>query len=318
MLRKLSFISIILIMAVSSLLVVSAQDNDSSEASRTIRPREYAQKLPQKYVVHRPRASKTKEPTHQEVKYSIENPEDSTVAQGNDIGFTFWRLRESKANDDIAVVEESRIAKREKDGKIVETKVKFTPERTQSKYEFSNGDRIRFTVESPIEGHLYLINREQYQDGKYSDPYLIFPERKDIGQTNKVAPGKLVFIPNETENFILYNVSESNKQKKAAEVFTVLISSEEMKDLPPLGKDEEPRKIETAKFEQWQKEWGGKVWKFEQEGNTNLTITKVEKEASSTKTATLDKDDQLPQTIYHVASKSNNIILFTVVVKIHQ
>lgn len=310
---KLIFNTIILIFA--GLLIVSGQNNSNEEQDRKLRPREYAQELPQKYASSRPKVAKTKPTNKKPTKYIIETANDSAIAQGTDVGFTFWRLRDSKKDDDVAVVEETRIAKKEKN-KTIETTVKFTPERAQSNTEFSNGDRLRFTVESPIKGYIYLINREQYKDGSYSDPYLIFPDKTNVGRNDQVSPGKLVFIPNETENLILFNVNEENNQQKIAEVFTVLISPQPLKELPPLGVDEEFRKISLTEFENWQKEWGGEVWKFEQEGNTSLAITKVEKNASLTKKETLNQDDQLPQTVYHVAHKPTQPILFTVVVKI--
>lgn len=309
---KVIFTTIILIFCISNLLVLG-QDN-SDEQDRKLRPREYAQELPQKYASNRPKVAKTK-PTNKKIKYTTSSENNSSIAQGTDVGFTFWRLRDSKKDDDVEVVEETRIAKKEK-GKTIETSVKFTPERAQSNTEFSNGDRLRFTVESPIKGYIYLINREQYEDGSYSAPYLIFPDKTNVGRNDQVSAGKLVFIPSETENLILFNISEENSQKKIAEEFTVLISPQPLKELPPLAVDEEIRKISLAEFENWQKEWGGEVWKFEQESNIKAAITKVEKNASLTKKEILNQDDQLPQTVYHVAHKPNQPILFTVMVKI--
>ncbi|MFY9227340.1 MAG: hypothetical protein WAQ98_32010 [Blastocatellia bacterium] len=311
---KIIFNTIILIFAVSNLLIVLGQNN-SDEQDRKLRPREYAQELPQKYASNRPKVAKTKPTNKKPTKYIIETANDSVIAQGTDVGFTFWRLRDSKKDDDVEVVEETRIAKKEK-GKTIETSVKFTPERAQSNTEFSNGDRLRFTVESPIKGYIYLINREQYEDGSYSAPYLIFPDKTNVGRNDQVSAGKLVFIPSETENLILFNISEENSQKKIAEEFTVLISPQPLKDLPPLAVDEEFRKISLTEFEKWQKQWGGEVWKFEQESNIKTAISKVEKNASLTKKETLNQDDQLPQTVYHVAHKPTQPILFTVVVKI--
>ena len=71
----------------------------------------------------------------------------------------------------------------------------WTPERIEVDTPLKVNDRVRLSVESPRDGYLYVIDREQYADGSLGDAYLIFPTRRTRGGDNRVRPGKLIDIP---------------------------------------------------------------------------------------------------------------------------
>ena len=83
------------------------------------------------------------------------------------VGITIWRLRPAQAGDEATLSD---------DGK------QLTPQRVESQTALREGDQVRLTIEAPKEGHLYVIDREQYADGSMSDPYLIFPVRRIRGR----------------------------------------------------------------------------------------------------------------------------------------
>jgi hypothetical protein len=293
------------------------------DESRGFKPREYAQNLPQQIAAKRrkknPDQIQKSNPKQfnvtQTARYKAVDTDESKMEPGTAVGFTFWRLTPATSNDDPTVAENKRIAVRKKD-KVVEENVSMVPKRAESGTEFADGDEIRFSLELPMEGYIYLFDQEQYVDGSLSDPYLIFPSRMDIGKTDRIVSGKLLFVPNETGSFILERYV-TGKPEKVAEVITLLISPQPIKDLPVL-ETEEPRKIEKQKFEQWVKEWGGPAWKFEQQRSVGLPITKAEKNANVAGGQLLSENDNLPQTIYHVAHQPGRPFLFTIPIKIHK
>jgi hypothetical protein len=102
-----------------------------------------------------------------------------------EIGVTIWRLRPARDTDvggRVLVLDGLKQAQ-------------YTPERIEASTTLNIGDRVRITVESPRPGFLYIIDREQYVDGSFGEPMLIFPTLKTRGGDNRVMPGKLIDIP---------------------------------------------------------------------------------------------------------------------------
>jgi hypothetical protein len=305
------FAPVLLLLTGSQFALYSQTSTDGE--SRGLKPREYAENLQNRILARRPGPVQSNR--KKAIIYAPASPDEIPVAQGTDIGLTFWRLRESKITDDKTVVEEQRILVRKKE-KAVESTVKLTPERAESDTQFTDGDRLRLSIEFHTEGYIYIINREQYADGTLSEPYLVFPSQGDLGKTDRVVAGKLLFIPNESEFFELVRFIE-DRPEKSAEVLTILVAPQPLKELPPLM-DDQPRIVDSQQFEKWNREWGGRIWKFEQKGGAGAAITKGEKNSAVTSNLTLTKDDRLPQTIYHVAHKMGSPLMFTVPIRIRK
>ena len=106
--------------------------------------------------------------------------------------------------------------------------------------------------------------------------------------------------------------------KKAAEIFTIILSTQQIKELPPLDRGEEIRKIDKQQFERWQNQWGGRVWRFEQQGGAGARITKAEKRAGAKSHEFLTGDDPDAQTFYHIANRSKDVVMFDIQVKIRK
>ena len=65
----------------------------------------------------------------------------------------------------------------------------LTAERIDTGAPLALGDRVRLTIESPNGGFLYVIDREVYDDGTTSDPYLIFRPRVRVKATTPFVVG---------------------------------------------------------------------------------------------------------------------------------
>src|SRR6185369_6619211 len=158
---------------------LSYQTASEEDDIRGLKPRQYAKNLRQRITRKRPKSKNTTQGVQDIAAYIPLDNDNKTILGGIDVGIIFWRLREAREADDQVVIEKQRIAKRVK-ARVVETEVRLIPERADSETEFLDGDLMRLSVELPLEGYIYILNREQYADGSFSDPYLIFPGISDI------------------------------------------------------------------------------------------------------------------------------------------
>lgn len=99
-----------------------------------------------------------KSPAAPPQQLDAEDPGDSLV------GITVWRLRPSLPEDD----KDMRISSLDGGGDL-------TPERIEAETPLREGEKVRVSIEAARSGYLYVIDREQYADGSFGTPYLIFP-----------------------------------------------------------------------------------------------------------------------------------------------
>src|SRR5260221_11147079 len=127
------------------------------------------------------------------------------------------------------------------------------------------------------------------------------------GRTDRVFSGGLLFGPGATAdgNFELTTLA-ADGVPKVAEVFTIILSKEPLKELPLLEKSDEPRRIEKVLFARWQTELAGPVWRFERQGPAGASITTVERSAGATLGATFLYDGHYLQTVNHFVNTSKN------------
>jgi hypothetical protein len=235
---------------------------------------------------------------------AAQNPAQPTQtaeqAEGEVIGLTIWRLRPSSAADN----REARLLIEEGSSKETE----WTPERVEADTVFAPGDRVRLSVESPVDGYLYVIDREQYTDGTVSDPYLIFPSLKNRNGANSVSAGKLIELP-ENAAFKL----DPLRPDYTGEILTILVTPEPLKDLTP---GTGAKKLDSDTVKQWESKWAASVERFELVGGAGKTYTKAEKEAGQGGARNLTQNDAMPQTLYNVSVKQGAPLLLKVPLRI--
>jgi hypothetical protein len=242
---------------------------------------------------------------------SQSSPAQNTAAQsqaaeqadGEMIGLTIWRLRQSRATDG----KDSRLLLIDESSKEAE----WTPERVEADTVFALNDRVRLSVESPRDGYLYVIDRELYTDGKTSAPYLIFPSLLSDNGANSVSAGKLVELPNGQSSFKL--APYLSNPNYAGEHLSILVTTEPLKNVEP-GKA--PLKLDEEMVEQWESQWAGSTERFELIGGAGKTYTKAEKEAGQSGSRALTQDDAMPQTLYQVNVKQGAPLLVKVPLRI--
>ena len=307
-----------LIMAASICLIgastVGAQDEDArrlwdgaflkkrAEAKTPAPARKttaYRRATPKKTAAPNPASQSSTSQSSTSQNPAAQNKPD-VKADGELIGLTIWRLRPARATDN----QETRLLLEEESNKEAE----WTPERVEADTVFAAGDRVRLGIESPRDGYLYVIDREQYADGTFSDPYLIFPSLRNRDGANSVAAGKLIELPDRAA-FRL----KPMRADYAGEVLTVLVTSEPLTEVKP---ESGPAKLDSKMVALWESQWAGAVERFELIGGAGKPYTKAEKEAGQDGARILTQDDAMPQTLYHVSVKRGAPLLVSVPLRI--
>lgn len=268
---------------------VQSQDDDDSKG---IKAEEFLKQRPIKStpVKSTPSAARYKR-VAKRPGTNTATPADGGVP--TELGLTIWRYREIKNPDKTKDLVE------EDEG------LEWILERINDATLLSPGQKVRLGLE-PLsrKGYLYVVNREEYADGTFGDPTLIFPTQKSIDR-NRVEPGRLTYIPSATTKFRI-RPSESTKTH-VAESLTIIVSPK------PLIDDRELMptaiKLQPARFNQWLERWKTTSAKFEMDGGNGLTMTRVEQSASQLSSPLLSQEDPVPQTIYQVLIKPDDPLL---------
>ncbi|MGH9841146.1 MAG: DUF4384 domain-containing protein [Blastocatellia bacterium] len=222
------------------------------------------------------------------------------------VGITVWRLRPSKEADEARILVK-------KSGK------NWTPERVEANTGFGRGQMLRLSIEVPRTGYLYVIDREQYADGSLSDPYLIFPANP-ASDENKVAAGRIVEIPNQSDDqayFELKSLGEAGRPAQVAELLTLIVTPSPIKELPKRAPgDDSPLLLSKSLIEKWEKEWAVASEQLELENGAGTTYTRAEQAAGGNAAKRLTQEDPLPQTVFRLAVKPGKPMLVKLPLKI--
>lgn len=263
---------------------VVAQEPDDEDKSRQVFAAEFlnARPAPQTRRSSPPRAAK-----------GSPNPASDLL------GVTIWRLRPAASSDDT----QARLLDHEADADTV-----LIAERVASDTKFKEGQKVRLSIESPRTGYLYVIDREQYADGTFSDPYLIFPTLKIRDGDNAVTAGRLIEIPDQ-EDHPFYFRMKRNRADQVAEVLTLLVTSQ---PIPSLQLGKKALKLTNEQFAQWEQKWKAPAKRVELANHAGKTYTKAEMTAGASTTNRLRRDDPPPQTIYRVSAKPGDPLLISI------
>jgi hypothetical protein len=216
-----------------------------------------------------------------------------------EIGITVWRLRPARSTDTGARVLVLDGLKQDQ----------WVAERIEAGTALNIGDRVRLTVESPRPGYLYIIDREQYADGSFGEPMLIFPTLRTRGGDNRVEPGKLIDIPAQEDQYSYFTAQPAGgRRDQVAEVLTIILVPQAL----PLRISEQPLRIAQTEMAAWESLWGGATERLELVNGAGQTWTNEEKLAGAVKGRQLTQTGPPPQTVYRVARKAGGSLLVTV------
>ena len=193
------------------------------------------------------------------------------------VGVTIWKLQQERSR------QLERISKR------VEADTKF-----------HEGDLLRISIESPLAGYLYIVDRDWFTNGSGGETNLIFPVRSE---DNRLAAGKLIDIPTEKAT----SFKATPKANQIGEMLTIIVTRSPLQ--LPLSKD--PLPITSTQLSDWEKRWSAMTDRYEMEDGAGQTRTIHEYQAAEPRgTRQLTRDDPGPQTIYRLVPKNRDGILF--------
>jgi hypothetical protein len=240
-----------------------------------------------------------------QARYEADKGEPAPLREDDAIvGITIWALRPSNPADDKSAV----LTVAENGGSRT-----YAPIRVAAGKPLAVGQRVRLSIEAPREGFLYVINREQYADGTYSEPYLIFPTLRTRGGKNDVTAGRVIEIPDQEDNPPYFTL-RPRREGQTAEVLIVLVTPEPLKDVK-IGRN--ALKLSQEQFASWESMWGVEAERFELAGGVGRPWTRVEKEAGLG-SRLLVQDEPMPQTLYRVPVKPGNPVMLTVPLEIRR
>lgn len=172
--------------------------------------------------------------------------------------------------------------------------------RVEADTKFHEGDLLRISIETPLAGYLYIVDRDWFTNGNGGETNLIFPVR---GEDNRLEPGKLIDIPTESEAAF----TATPKTNQAGEMLTIIVTSSPLQ--LPLSND--PLPITNTQLSNWEKRWSAVTDRYEMNDGVGLTRTINEEQAATTGgTRQLTRDDPSPQTIYRLVPKNRDGVLF--------
>jgi hypothetical protein len=260
-------------------LAIFIQPQSGSRLERDIIPEEFIKSRPVKSsAAGRMRAR------YRRVKPGTEGK--SLTSSATQLGLTVWRLRRATA----AEVGERIIVQEE--GEAVE----WIPERVEAGRPLRIGEKIRLSFESQQAGYLYVINREQYADGRLGEPLLIFPTTRTRNGDNQVMAGRLIEIPSQEDRPNFFTMRRG-RMDQTGEQLIALITPHPLTELSIRA---EPLKLTDELMTEWERLWGAKAAMFEMVSGGAKTWTRVEREAGADATRRLAQDDPAPQTIFRV------------------
>jgi hypothetical protein len=231
--------------------------------------------------------------------YKPVNPPAASVnnAATVDVGVTLWRLRTALAADEGArlLVQDASAAD-------------LTAERIDTGAPVAVGDRLRLSIESPTAGFLYVIDREEYDDGTVSESYLIFPTSRTRQGQNAVRAGRLIDIPDQADRPSYFTVRPS-RPGQVGELLTILLTPSRLSNLT-IG--DKPLVLARDLVASWEKSWAAPVQQFAQEGGAKRLWTKQEQAAAADAARLLTQEDPAPQTIFRVTGKKGGPVLVNV------
>jgi hypothetical protein len=201
---------------------------------------------------------------------------DSDISQ---IGVTIWKLQPERSRQ-----------------------LERVSRRVEASTNFHEGDLLRISIESPLAGYLYIIDRDWFTNGSGGETNLIFPVRNG---DNRLKPGKLIDIPTEIEA----SFKATPKPNQAGEMLTIIVTSSPLQ----LRLSNDPLAITSTQLLDWENRWGAVTDRYEMNEGAGLTRTTEEQQAASTGgTRQLTRDDPSPQTIYRLVPKNRDGVLFNV------
>jgi hypothetical protein len=210
------------------------------------------------------------------------------------VGVTVWRLRPAAPSGAGPASAQITVAGSD-----------WLAERVETGTRLAAGERLRLGIESARRGYLYVLDTEEYADGSRGEPHLVFPTTRTRGGDNRVAPGRLIEIPDLSDTPPYFSIQRSRKDHMA-DVLTILVTQRPLASVRP---GRVPLAITREHLARWERTYGAPAARIELPDGAGRPYTAAERAAASSNTRLLAHDDPLPQTLIRIATPAEGGLL---------
>jgi hypothetical protein len=231
---------------------------------------------------------------------SVANSNQSNTGTSDDsyLGFTLWQMKESSGGS-----EQRKLIKRKgnKD-------VSLRPVRIRTDSPLIAGEAYLFSIESTKSGYLYVIDQEEYADGKLGEPALIFPDGDPDTRDNKVETGRVIEIPKQKSGD--YFQAERSGSNHVGELLTIIVTPQPLFERSQIANGSYSREL-TGVLKTIQEKWGPNLnvkW-TESTEEIGKFYSDQEGKAGSDPNSRLTEQDPLPQRLYRIKAKPEASLL---------
>jgi len=274
------------------LLMIAGGAGAQDDAPRAI--------VPEAFLKARPAPSTAAKPQRRATYRPVDRPRPaggSAPGETVELGVTVWRLRAAKPGEPARLLVQDADASAE-----------WTPERVGSGTTLAIGDRVRLSIESPRAGYLYVIDREQYADGTFGAPYLVFPTTRTRGGDNQVTGGRLIDIPAQDDRPPYFTIKPS-RPDQTGERLTLVVTDAPLGDLA-IG--DQPLALSASEVADWEARGRGSVQRLEMIGGAGRAWSRAEQRAAADPTRRLTQEDLPPQTLFRVVVSQSSLVVVNV------
>lgn len=223
------------------------------------------------------------------------------------VGITIWKVSEVKRG-----YEGARILSHPDSSRPA---VEYQAERIAGNPVVTYGDKVRLSIESPRNGYLYVFDREVYEDGSFSVPFLIFPTTRLRDGNNEIRSNSPIELPAISDNpfyFEAKKVGIAPGKVLVGEVLSIVITDQPISTLP-IGRD--ANEILGTKMDSIEVLYSGRAEVFELDGGLGLPYSTAERDAATSGARLLTHNDPVPQTFYLVEDRRTGGLLVTLALK---
>lgn len=239
------------------------------------------------FLTPAPKAQKQHGQSSSKPHYTILTPSISpkNVDPGAVIGVTVWQLRQYKAGDQGERLLVHKGA----------TRVELEPRRVSAQTVFRKDDKVRISVEAAHEGYLYVVDQEEYRNGKLGEPYLIFPVSTIRGGENHLLPAQIAEIPAQDDDPPYFEIKMS-RPDHIGEQLTILLSPSPLKDVVSAPGEQ---RLSSAQFAEWERNAHINAGMAEMEASVYSSWSSEEKKAGLNPVITLPAGAPHPQLLFY-------------------
>jgi hypothetical protein len=194
--------------------------------------------------------------------------------------------------------------------------VEYQAARIQGDPVLTYGDKVRLGIESPRAGYLYVFDRELYEDGSLSAPYMIFPTTRLRDGNNRISANKPIELPSLTDIPFFFEAKKIGldpNKTLVGEILSVAITDKPISRLTEFGRN--AAQIASADMDSLETLYSGRAEVFELEDGVGQPYSIAERDSATNGARLLTHADPVPQTFYLVEDRRTGGLLVTLALK---